>query len=290
MDRETFLQESIDYIKSEYKRVENIQNIINEIYDLFHSICKKHDIPYFLAFGSLIGQVRDGGIIPWDPDMDLCMHVSRISELCEVLDKELPAEYFYESNFTSNEFPFFQMRIGKKGYPIKYVHLDIFYLIACPDNMEISKFRKKVRNLYNIRLEWSKCQYKYNEVKAQSYFIYILKKFRYRIHSKFMSIKSINKKFIRLITPGDYDTSPFLVTVSENALEFPRNDIEPMTYKIINGKEIGVPNNIENFLNRCYKNYREYLPIDARFHELYAWDSEYKIATGINQDYKYNRN
>ncbi len=39
----------------------------------FSALCKREGLRYFLSFGSAIGAVRHGGMIPWDDDIDVCM-------------------------------------------------------------------------------------------------------------------------------------------------------------------------------------------------------------------------
>ena len=52
-------------------------------------VCKKHDIDYWLGFGTLLGAVRHGGFIPWDDDIDLVMLRKDYNRLIEVLPDEL---------------------------------------------------------------------------------------------------------------------------------------------------------------------------------------------------------
>lgn len=59
-------------------------------------ICKKHNIDYFIMFGSLIGAVRHKGFVPWDDDADVSMTRENFNKFMEVCKTELSDEYAVE--------------------------------------------------------------------------------------------------------------------------------------------------------------------------------------------------
>lgn len=69
----------------------------------FVRICQKHDLRYYLGFGTLLGAVRHKGFIPWDDDIDVCMPYPDMLKL-EKICGDLGQDYFYQSNTTDPEF------------------------------------------------------------------------------------------------------------------------------------------------------------------------------------------
>ena len=59
-------------------------------------ILERHNIPYSMAFGTLLGAVRHQGFIPWDEDFDLWLFDDTYDEAIEYLRAELPEDMFLE--------------------------------------------------------------------------------------------------------------------------------------------------------------------------------------------------
>lgn len=70
-----FLDKGID-ITSFPKATGNLrdyQQANTELLRLFHEVCQKHQLTYWLDWGTLLGAVRHNGFIPWDDDLDVSM-------------------------------------------------------------------------------------------------------------------------------------------------------------------------------------------------------------------------
>ncbi|COT21035.1 licD2 protein [Streptococcus pneumoniae] len=49
----------------QYLEKKEIKEIQLALLDYIDETCKKHDIPYFLSYGTMLGAIRHKGMIPW---------------------------------------------------------------------------------------------------------------------------------------------------------------------------------------------------------------------------------
>ena len=66
------------------------QKALLQLLKEINDICNRHDIPYYLAGGTLIGAIRHKGFIPWDDDLDIMMTRDNWLRFAEVCKTEMP--------------------------------------------------------------------------------------------------------------------------------------------------------------------------------------------------------
>ena len=98
------------YLVEDYDLAE-MQRCELELLDEFDRVCTLHDIPYFLAYGTLLGAARHEGFIPWDDDIDLFVFARDLPRLREAMAADLDHErFFYQCEETD---PAFNMTITR---------------------------------------------------------------------------------------------------------------------------------------------------------------------------------
>ena len=78
----------------DYPHLSDLQRAEFQILKAFDDICKRYNIKYYLADGTLLGAVRHKGFIPWDDDIDITMTRPEFEKFKSIADIELPESMF----------------------------------------------------------------------------------------------------------------------------------------------------------------------------------------------------
>ena len=90
-----------------------VWNVELQIMDEIDRICRKHNIRYFLAGGSMLGAARHNGFIPWDDDIDVGMFREDYERFLKVCESELSKEFFLQTNHNDKGYTLFLAKIRK---------------------------------------------------------------------------------------------------------------------------------------------------------------------------------
>ena len=267
MNNQEFLSESLEYVKSTYETFQNYQQIVNDIFDRFHKVCIENGITYYYSYGSLLGLIRDHGNIPWDYDIDVIVPIDQRENLISVLDKKLGDDYYYVYKNNTRHYPTSCLRVCKKGYTYTALHVDVFFLMGCPeDRKEREKFQKKVSWAYKARRKHN-ARFHFEDM------------YNSRIRRMLSIIYGYIKYPVSEQRLSEYEDSLYTkypLNISNNCMIFypmnkaySTNDFGQNRIVSINGRQFSIPECPEKILSEQYGNYKAYLPIQSRFDEFY---------------------
>ena len=130
-----------------------IQEALLEMMVDFDAVMRKHDVDYFLAYGTVLGAVRHKGFIPWDDDVDLIVRKRDLQGFIGAMEElESTGKYELQRPFSVDwPYLFYKVRLnGSTAIEDKFVDtrihqglfIDVFILEPYPD----SKFRRMLFN------------------------------------------------------------------------------------------------------------------------------------------------
>lgn len=212
-------------------------------------ICKKHNIPYFLYGGTLLGALRHNGFIPWDDDLDVGLMREDYNRLMKVLPDELPEHIALQTNDTDPNYFYFFAKLRDRNslleemcpydrvFKERGVYIDIFpfdhlrmwtHLLGAPLQGHTFKIFRTAKNL--------------DRAMRKIRFIT-----RMNRHITFPILRSISRLTGGRTLTYDYGIPFHLV--------YDKEDIFPLTTHEFEGVQLSVPGNSHRMLERQFGDY-----------------------------------
>ena len=243
----------------------------------FDSVCREHNLTYFLSGGTLLGAVRHQGFIPWDDDVDVMMPRPDYNRLLEIASQASTERFVFLSRTEgSYETPYLRVMdthtvVMQNGYldqSVPHLFLDIFPIEGLPDNEKA-------------------CRAFYKKMRAYDIMYQSVRKVKFRENERLQWLKTCVHYFAR-ITGGTsawcrrFDRAaqkiPFGTTKHSGVCLIAHygfrecmpaevfNDTVNVTFE---GMEFPAPVGYDRYLSGLYRNYMQLPPEDKRItHKL----------------------
>lgn len=245
------------------ERLRELQLIELDILLAIDNICKKHQLTYYLAEGTLLGAVRHHGFIPWDDDLDISMLREDYEHFLNIVEKELPNELvlLHDKTFKKYYLPFAKIvttqtrgfynniDIDLNGYLGPYI--DIFPI----DTLEFETSDEQYNIFKQIRFYRDLLLLKINYKRINN-----LKTLFKKIIAKLLPFSFLQFKVKSLSTKSNNSENKFAANLASTYP--PVSQIVPIEYYgtpqflPFEGHELPVPQEYHNLLTVIYGDYK----------------------------------
>lgn len=253
----------------------DVQILSIEILRFIDNVCKKYDLEYILAYGTLLGAVRHKGFIPWDDDLDILMMREDYSKLIEVLPDEINRIDYIKENFGLTLLKNFNENYFED---MAHIYDSVYedYFFDDPDYKQrflqfacLKPFVKIDVFPFDYVKEESIKEYNKKYISQKYYFMTLYK------NPDFTFDKEFNKIFNKL--GMSYDETPYIgegidCTKWEDFGAFKKEVIYPIKEINFEGHSFKCPNNPHELLKLWYSEHYMDIPPSIDMHDFMGYN------------------
>lgn len=249
-------------VQHNQKHLRQMQLKLVDILREITTLCDRHNIPYWLDSGTLLGAVRHGGFIPWDDDIDICVPVEDLPRLVEAC-RELPKHLSLQCPETEPQMrmPVYKVRdnnslIVEAGddFSLSYekgLFVDIFPMTAWPSFG--AKFSRKVARGYCRANAILHAQHYYSLRSTAELFYFGMKR------ALFATLWKVGGWFCR---KDKYYSNT--LDNSGNGNRHLRTTVFPLSEIEFEGERFKAPANVDQYLKDLFRDYMALPPEEHR--------------------------
>ena len=253
--------------EEEYKEFQKYQEITICTLQEIHKICEENNILYQMAFGSLLGLIRDNGQIPWDYDVDIMIRAFDRQKFIDAANKNLPDKYKLFCVENDKKCNHMILRAAPKNLDTCFLHVDIFLLAGMPKDEEKAKCFKKT--IFDLTLLYKAKKYHFFEknIDSKKEKLLVLK---YLINGLFRTNDNILRSYYELVEkyPIDKNRKCCLADRFSEWYDFEGDIFDDTILFNSNIGEYRIPRQYDDLLKLQYGNYHSYPPLDKRLQEF----------------------
>lgn len=227
--------------------IKEVQKRLLEMGIAIRDILESHNIPYFIAYGTLLGAIRHNGFIPWDDDFDFYLFEESYDSAIEALRTELPTSMLVEDSHSEPFFFHGWARIKCLNtiaentlfpqdsiYSHHGINVDLFKAYKIKQAEEPALLYREYVNYLDRR--------KKHQLISDKDYADRMKAAKQRYDSMLERNDMVDNRFVYAF-PSPYDDRIF------------PEELFPLKRYHFEGHEFFGPNNADPFLTRCYGEY-----------------------------------
>jgi lipopolysaccharide cholinephosphotransferase len=233
---------------------------------IFHNVCERNNIQYFMLGGTMLGAVRHKGFIPWDDDMDVGLPRKDYEKILSLHKNEWSEHIYIKTPMNSKDLIFPYAKIMDKNTTLVEdcldgivggIFIDVFPLDGAGNSILSAK-------ISYYRSYWQQGLLYYNQNNSTEK---ITLKRLFQFYAKRHNLMKLYKRTIKWMTKVDYYQSQIIGNYSGSwgIKEFiPRIYMgTPTLYEFEDTKFFG-PENPDAYLKSLYGDYMKLPPLDKR--------------------------